>query len=117
MFQDPNLLNVDEIRKIDQSNLSAMERHHVRLLAHCLQAFKTMKSNADDAKLPQKCDWIKWCNSQAKLQNDAEFVQVLLEQFSGATAQLQKLSEAKQIAPLQLTLDDLLNAYETSEIV
>jgi len=43
--------------------------------------------------------------------NDDEFVQVLFEQFSGAAIQLERLSDALNVPPLDLTLKDLIDAY------
>ena len=43
---------------------------------------------------------------------DDEFVQVLFEQFAGAAIQLERLSAYLKVAPLDLTLRDLINEYE-----
>ena len=44
--------------------------------------------------------------------NDDEFVQVIFEQFSGAAIQLERLSNDLKVAPLDLTLRNLIDAYE-----
>ena len=44
---------------------------------------------------------------------DDEFVQVMFEQFSGAAVQLEKLSKDLKVAPLDLTLKNLIDAYQT----
>ncbi len=111
-FRAHSPLDINSIRKIDQSNLSLLERHHVRLLAHCLECFKSMNSLNQEKSLPSKEDWLKWCLLQPILRDDDDFVQILVEQFSGAAYQLTQLSEKNNVAPLELTLDDLINAYQ-----
>ena len=46
------------------------------------------------------------------MRKDDEFVQVIFEQFSGAAIQLERLSNDLKVAPLDLTLRNLIDAYE-----
>ena len=59
-----------------------------------------------------KEEWLEWCLKNPIMFKDDEFVQVLFEQFSGAAIQLDKLANALQVAPLDLTLRDLIDAYK-----
>tara|TARA_Y100001968_G_C19037974_1_gene563030 strand:- start:300 stop:659 length:360 start_codon:yes stop_codon:yes gene_type:complete len=103
-------LSKEDINLIALTNLSVSEKHHLRMLAHCLQCFKSMKKN-EEGLIPGKEVWLEWCLKNPIMFKDDEFVQVLFEQFSGASIQLEKLSNALEVAPLDLTLTDLIDAY------
>ena len=105
-------LNKEDINLIGSTNLSVSEKHHLRMLLHCLECFKSMRKGNEEGLIPLKDAWLEWCLENPLMFNDDEFVQVLFEQFSGAAIQLEKLSNALKIAPLDLTLRDLINAYE-----
>ncbi len=105
-------LSLEEIKRIDQTNLPLLEKHHLRLLAHCLACFKLMSQEESKLnRLPERGDWLKWCLDNPNLKNDKEFLTLLLEQFAVAATQLNTLASKKNIAPLQLCLDDLIENY------
>ena len=105
-------LTKEDISLIGATNLSVAEKHHLRMLAHCLECFKSMNKNNLEGLIPSKELWLEWCLTNPKMFNDDEFVQVLFEQFAGASKQLEKLSAFFQVAPLDLTINDLISAYE-----
>ena len=105
-------LSREDINLIGSVNLSVSEKHHLRMLLHCLECFKSMSKVNEEGLIPGKEVWIEWCLQNPIMFNDDEFVQVLFEQFSGAAIQLERLSNALKVAPLDLTLRDLLDAYE-----
>ncbi len=105
-------LSKDDINLIGSTNLSVSQKHHLRMLLHCLECFKSMSKGNEEGLIPEKDVWLEWCLENPVMFKDDEFVQVLFEQFSGAAIQLEKLSNAVKIAPLNLTLKDLLDAYE-----
>ncbi len=107
-----NPLSKEDINLIGSTNLSVGEKHHLRMLLHCLECFKSMSKGNEEGLIPEKDVWLEWCLENPVMFKDDEFVQVLFEQFSGAAIQLEKLSNAVKIAPLNLTLKDLLDAYE-----
>ena len=47
-----NPLNIQTIKEIDNLDLPIMQKHHVRILAHCLQILKII--NVDDSS--ELCD-------------------------------------------------------------
>ena len=104
-------LSQEDVNLIGLTNLSISEKHHLRMLLHCLQCFKSMKKGKQDGLLPGKEVWLDWCLKNPIMFKDDEFVQVLFEQFSGAAIQLESLSNALKVAPLDLTLRDLIDAY------
>ena len=105
-------LSQDDINLIGSTHLSMSEKHHLRMLLHCLECFKSMSQGINEGLIPDKEVWIEWCLKNPVMFKDDEFVQVLFEQFSGAVIQLEKLATALKVAPLDLTLRDLIDAYE-----
>ncbi len=105
-------LNKDDVNLIGSTNLSVSEKHHLRMLLHCLECFKSMSKGAEEGLIPGKEVWLEWCLKNPIMLKDDEFVQVLFEQFSGAAIQLERLSKALKVAPLDLTLRDLLDVYQ-----
>tara|TARA_Y100001968_G_scaffold195888_1_gene179701 strand:- start:246 stop:464 length:219 start_codon:yes stop_codon:yes gene_type:complete len=71
-----------------------------------------MNPENEEGLIPDKEVWLEWCLKNPIMFNDDEFVQVLLEQFSGAAIQLERLANSLKVAPLDLTLRDLIYAYE-----
>ena len=104
-------LSNEDINLIAVTNLSVTEKHHLRMLAHCLQCFKSMSKNEKDGLIPVKEEWLEWCLNNPIMQKDDEFVHVMFEQFSGAAIQLERLSNDLKVAPLDLTLRNLIDAY------
>tara|TARA_B100000029_G_scaffold508569_1_gene595805 strand:- start:1089 stop:1457 length:369 start_codon:yes stop_codon:yes gene_type:complete len=102
-------LTLDEIQKIDATGLPSIDRHYLRLLAHCLACFKEMASGSSTGEFPIEKDRLKWLLEQPALTNERAFVFVLLEQFAGAAHQLERLAEEYKKSPLELTLDELIN--------
>ncbi len=107
-------LTLEDIKKIEETGLPSLERHHLRLLAHCLQCFKEMAKNVATGSLPQEQDRLRWCSEQPSLVNDQAFISVLLEQFSAAGSQLEKIANMISTSPLELTLDDLIKVSLSS---
>ena len=105
-------LSEDDISLIALTNLSVSEKHHLRMLAHCLHCFKSMNKKNLGGSLPVKEEWLEWCLKNPIMLKDDEFVQVMFEQFSGAAIQLERLSNDLEIPPLDLTLKNLIEAYE-----
>ena len=105
-------LSRDDINLIATTNLSLHEKHHLRMLLHCLECFKSMSKGKEEGLIPGKDVWLEWCLQNPIMFKDDDFVQVLFEQFSGAAIQLERLAIALKVAPLDLTLRDLIDAYE-----
>ena len=103
------LLSFEDIERIDGTGLSVVDRHHLRLLAHCLSSFKAMANGAPVGALPKEDVRLKWLLAQPALSNEREFVFVLLDQLAGAALQLERLAKECDISPLELTLEELIN--------
>ena len=58
-----NPLNFQAIKEIDNLDLPIMQKHHVRILAHCLQILKII--NADNSfEYQNKSPLREWCDNQ-----------------------------------------------------
>jgi len=105
-------LSKEDINLIALTNLSVSEKHHLRMLAHCLQCFKSMSKKNSVGSIPVKEEWLEWCLKNPIMLKDDEFVQIIFEQFSGAATQLERLSNDLKVPPLDLTLRNLIDAYQ-----
>ena len=105
-------LTLEDLKLIELTNLSMFEKHHIRMLSHCLGCFKSMNIKNTEGAIPDKGIWMEWCLARKEMVNDDEFIHVLFEQFSGAALQLEKLSEVFKVPPLELTLKDLIAVYQ-----
>ena len=101
-------LSLEDIKEINDTQLSLLDRHHLRLLGHCLSCFKMMKNGLSSGPLPDQKIRVKWCLEHPKLCQDQVFIGVLLEEFEAAANQLEKLASDLEVTPLELTLTDLI---------
>tara|TARA_Y100001968_G_C19273897_1_gene675669 strand:- start:29 stop:397 length:369 start_codon:yes stop_codon:yes gene_type:complete len=108
-FNNDTPLTLEEIQQINQLELSTIEKHHVRLLAHCLSSFKQISRDNSSQSLPSREEQLDWCFAHPKLSKDKEFIFILINQFSAASSYLEKIASNLKIPPLELTLEDLIS--------
>lgn len=99
------MLSAADLDELESSLLPALERHHLRLLAHslrCLQAAATSGAPPDAAAL------LAWAEQQPGLTADPAFIPVLVEQLIKAAVQLEAIGEVRGRPALTLTMADLL---------
>ena len=99
------------IARIDATLLPQMDRHHLRLLAHCLESFKAMRGG-NEGLLPDAASRRRWCDQQPGVTEDPALLRSLMQQVNGASEQLQDLANSLGKSPLELQLDDLITAAE-----
>ena len=104
-------LNIETIQEIDNLDLPIMKKHHVRILAHCLQILKITNSNNSSEN---KHTLREWCDKQAKKFDDKKFSGVLYEQLESTSKKLNIFSKkiGKDIHDLEI--DDLVLLVERS---
>lgn len=105
-------LNRDQIEWIESTLLPALDRHHLRLQAHCLATFQHIAHPLTQGQLPGRDRWLEWCERQPQLANDPEFTEQLMMQFTVIATQLDALAKQCGISPLELTLSDLIEHTE-----
>ena len=102
-----NPLNMQTIKEIDNLDLPIIQKHHVRILAHCLQILKTI--NADDSSvLCDKNSLREWCDNQSRIFHDKEFSDLFYAQLDIAEKKLNTFSQriGKKIEDIEI--DDLV---------
>ncbi len=108
-------LSKEELDKIESTNLSILERHHLRLLAHCLASFKQMADGTFTGSLPTEQQRLQWCLQQPSLRDQRSFISILLEQLAAAGSQLESMAEKCGRSPLELTTEDLIHASRRNQ--
>ena len=108
-----NPLYIQTMKEIDNLDLPLMQKHHVRILAHCLQILKMI--NADDnSELCDKNSLREWCDNQSKKFEDKQFSDLFYSQLNSTTKKLNFFSQriGKNIEDLEI--DDLVLLVEQS---
>ena len=106
-----NPLNIQTIQEIDNLDLSIMQKHHLRILAHCLQILKII--NIDNSlKYQNKNPLREWCDKQSKKFDDEKFSDLFYEQLESTSKKLSTFSKkiGKNIKDLEI--DDLVLLVE-----
>ena len=103
-------LSLEEIGLIENTALTPVEKHYLRLMAHCLACFKSMNQKRPNKELPIEKIQLEWCLKQPSLKNDESFISLLMEQFATAGKKLEKIANEYEIAPLDLTLTNLIKS-------
>ena len=104
-------LSDEIVKSIDQFNLPIIQKHHVRLLAHCLQILKEISK--DEISLSEEDDLLrKWCEKQSQKFNDKNFNQLFYEQMSSAAKKINSFSQRIEKNFKDLDLEDLITLVE-----
>ena len=100
-----NPLNIQTIQEIDNLDLTIMQRHHIRILAHCLQILKIINS---DNSFESKKLLREWCDNQSKKFDDKKFSDLFYHQLESTSNKLSTFSKkiGKNIQDLEI--DDLV---------
>jgi hypothetical protein len=101
------VLSEAELHELESILLPALERHHLRLLAHSLRCLQQAAAAAGRPAVSAAA-LQAWAERQPDLQADPAFIPVLLEQLSKAALQLEQIGQQRGKPPLQLELADLL---------
>ena len=107
-------LNFEIIKEIDNLELPMMQKHHVRILAHCLQILKTI--NADDnSELCDKKNLREWCDSKTEKFEDKKFSDLFYTQLDSTAKKLNTFSQriGKKIEDLEI--NDLVLLVKQSQ--
>ena len=107
-------LTREQIEAIEATLLPTLDRHHLRLQAHCLATFQQMANPLQQGPLPNRQRWQSWCEQQPQLVDDPDFMELLMMQFTVIAIQLEDLASGLGISPLELSLEDLIRHSETA---
>ena len=106
-----NPLNIQTIKEIDNLDLPLMQKHHVRILAHCLQILKIINSD-NNLEYQNKNSLREWCDNQSKKFDDKKFSDLFYHQLETISKKLSTFSKkiGKNIEDLEI--DDLVLLVE-----
>ena len=106
-----NPLNIQTIQEIDNLDLPTMQKHHLRILAHCLQIVKIV--NADNSSEYQNKNSLReWCDNQSKKFDDKKFSDLFYEQLESTAKKLSAFSKKIGKNIEELDIDDLVLLLE-----
>jgi len=108
-FSDNDQL--ETIQEIDNLDLSIMQKHHLRILAHCLQILKII--NLDNSlEYQNKNPLREWCDNQSKKFDDKKFSNLFYEQLESTSKKLSTFSKKIGKSIEDLEIDDLVLLVE-----
>ena len=102
-----NPLNIETIQEIDNLDLPLMQKHHLRILAHCLQILKII--NVDNSlEYQDKNPLREWCDNQSNKFDDKEFSDLFYTQLDSVSKKLSIFSKSMGKNMEDLEIDDLV---------
>lgn len=112
---DQGPLSIHELSQLEATLLPALERHHLRLLAHALRTLQQVQqqqvqwcSTDTHTHLPAQAAIETWLLAQPGLSDAPDFGRQLAEQLSRAGDQLEAVAQQRGVAPLELELEALI---------
>ena len=102
-----NPLNIETIQEIDNLDLPTMQKHHLRILAHCLQILKII-SEENSFEYQNKNPLREWCDNQSKKFDDKKFSDLFYEQLESTSKKLSIFSKKIGKSIEDLEIDDLV---------
>ena len=106
-----NPLNIETIQEIDNLDLPIMQKHHLRILVHCLQILKVIYVH-NSFEYQNNNPLREWCDNQSKKFDDKKFSDLFYEQLESTSKKLSTFSKkiGKNIEDLEI--DDLVLLVE-----
>jgi hypothetical protein len=101
------VISPEELEEIEATLLPALERHHLRLLAHGLRSLQAAAGRRD-GPLPNADAVAAWAAAQAPIAADPGFANAFLVQLDHLAEQLTAVADGLGIAPLALEIADLI---------
>ena len=106
-----NPLNMQTIQEIDNLDLPIMQKHHLRILAHCLQILKIINLE-NSLEYQNKNPLREWCDNQSKKFDDKKFSDLFYEQLESTSKKLSDFSKKIGKTIDDLEIDDLVLLVE-----
>ena len=108
-----NPLNIETIQEIENLDLHIMQKHHLRILAHCLQILKIIYAD-NSFRYQNKNSLREWCDNQSKKFDDEKFSDLFYQQLNSTAKKLNTFSKriGKNIEDLEI--GDLVLLVEES---
>jgi hypothetical protein len=96
-----------EVGELDSTLLPALERHHLRLLAHGLRSLQAA-ADRRQGPLPDAESLRQWALSQPQVAGSPDFARAFVAQLQSLGRQLEAIAAAHGCDPLGLRLDQLV---------
>ena len=109
-------LCLKDVELIDGTNFSSVDKHYLRLLAHCLACFRSMAVDDRSGQLPGHELRLQWCMTQPSLIADKSFIPVFLKQLEVAGDWLEALAISEGLTPLALQMEDLIKGMSSQAL-
>ena len=106
-----NPLNIQTIKVIDNLDLPLMQKHHLKILAHCLQILRII-SEENGFEYRNKNPLREWCDNQSKKFEDKKFSDLFYEQLESTSKKLSTFSKKIGKNIEDLGIDDLVLLIE-----
>ena len=101
-------ISEDSLKQIEDLNLSVFQKHHIRLLFHCLHVFREILAEKD-GKVLSSNDLKLWSDKQSSRFDDKVFSDSLFRQMCIAWTKLEEFSLKNDKDLQNLILDDLVS--------
>ena len=108
-----NALNLQTIQSIEKLNLPIMQKHHVRILLHCLAILNSIST--DNSTFSDQENYLRqWCYIESRKFNDQKFSDLLYEQLALTAKKLHVFSQKIGKDIKDLDIEDLVLLVEES---
>jgi hypothetical protein len=101
------VLTAAELGELESSLLPALERHHLRLLAHALRTLQAI-SGSRSGSSPDRASITTWAEKQPIIAADPGFRSAFIDQLLGAATQLESIAAENGGDALALELPTLV---------
>ena len=92
MSNQPDFLNIETISAIDKLDLSIMQKHHLRILAHCLDTLKMISE--DNISSDREENLLReWCDTKSERFEDKKFSELFYKQLESTFRKLNTFSQ------------------------
>ena len=106
-----NSLTLQTIQSIEKLNLPIMQKHHLRILVHCLAILNSISS--DNNFFSDQENFLRqWCNNESRKFNDQKFSDLLYEQLTLTAKKLNLFSQKIGKDIKDLDIEDLVILVE-----
>ena len=108
-----NSLNFQNIQTIEKLNLPIMQKHHLRILVHCLAILNSI--SRDNSVFSDQENLLRqWCNNESRKFNDQKFSDLLYEQLALTAKKLNLFSQKIGKDIKELDIEDLVRLVQES---
>ena len=101
------MISLEELQELESTLLPALERHHLRLLAHGLRTLQEIAGRRE-GPLPEAEALAAWAKVQPAIAADPGFQDDFVAQMERLGAQLQAMAAEGDRTPLALEIGDLI---------